>query len=159
MPRLFVSVSSERWAMTKVESLRRLVLRLDLTVADDPELALDLATQCAIEVVEAKVGDREEDLARGAPVDVHLLVAATTRLHGDVHGRKDAGKGGRGQQHAAEELQRARIDALRDAAHIPVDGALGVEIGRADQQEATLAALLGNLFEKWRIDVVRDQLG
>ena len=147
-PRFLASVSSERWAMMKVEFLGHLVLGLDLAVADHPQPARDLAADHLVEIAVAEIGDGEEHLARGAAVDVHLLVVVAAGLDLDVDRREDARERGRRQQHAAEQLGRARIAALAIRPMSQIDGPLGIEIGGADQQEAAFGALLGHRRRK-----------
>src|SRR5690606_39032976 len=87
----------------------------------------------------------DENLARRAAVDVHLLVLLAVDGHWDLDRWQGAGNRGRGEDHLAEQVERVRMRACSDLAHVPDNGPLCVEIGGEHEQKTALPVLRRDL--------------
>ena len=73
-------------------------------------------------------------------------------------GRKHARNARRRGQHVAEEVERARVAAGGDPAHVPDRGALSVEIGGHHEKPASLPIFARHRLQNVGIDVGGDQI-
>ncbi len=96
------------------------------------------------------LGRQQEDLARGAAIDMHFLVDGAVRRDLDEAGREHGGDCSRSEQHFAEQFDGARMTARSDLAHVPDHRALRIEIGRADEKPPPFHVFGGDLLEELR---------
>src|SRR5215471_283715 len=86
----------------------------------------------------------EKYLRRRPAIYVHLFVKRAVHL--DAYHRRGKGPGerGRGEEDGATEVERLRIAAGGNLAHVPDDRLAGVEVRGADEKDAALPMLLGD---------------
>ena len=83
----------------------------------------------------------DEHVRRHAAVDVHLGETLSFRFDVDEHRREHARDARRRGENIAEQIERARLAAGGDLAHVPDRGALRVEIRRHDIEAAARPVL------------------
>ncbi len=89
---------------------------------------------------------------------MHLVVDFAVGLDLDVYRREEARDRGRREDHVAEEFDRLRIVIVAgDGAHVPHDRALGVEVRRANGEQAPALVFACNFLQEIAVDVLRHQ--
>ncbi len=80
----------------------------------------------------------EEELTRSASVHMQFLVGLpVASRHIDTLGREHSWDGCRCHEHADEQRSASRVVASRYGSEIPDHRALGVDVGRLDEQPAS----------------------
>ena len=82
-----------------------------------------------------------EDLRRGAAIDVHLFVALALRLDVEHDWWKRARNGGRRKHDLADGVDRFRLTRRSDLRDVPDDRAARIEISRPDKKQLPLCVL------------------
>jgi len=146
------------------------VEELGVLTAEMPEklrLMVTLASWCALrfgEAVELRRGD--VDLSQEV-IRIRRAAVRTKGAYTITTPKSDAGLRDVAipphiipaiEQHLAKQVERFGIVAGRDVTHVPQHRSLRIEIGRADQQHASLASFSRDLAEEIGVDVFRDQV-
>ena len=80
----------------------------------------------------------EKYLRHGTAVDVHILMRLAVQLDVDHDRLEEAGYGGRRAEDLADEIEGAGVTAGGNCADVPDVRPLGIQVGRADQEQSAL---------------------
>ena len=101
---------------------------------------------------------QDEYIRRNAAIDVHFCGTSSIRFDFDEHGREHARNARRCGQNVAEQIERPRVAAGSNLAHIPDRGALCIEIGRHDIEATSRPVLSRDRREHGGVHMSRDQV-